>query len=117
LNKNPRELEQDTDPKGEEIFLKFATEIFDEFGISNDLAKEIKNKKKLLNYYIQYCKTGDVNILNSINFYKKKLTEGVKEGTNSKFSDEVGALIKATGVIINPKKMSIFEYYTLRNGN
>tara|TARA_R110000765_G_scaffold67450_3_gene130288 strand:+ start:1269 stop:1775 length:507 start_codon:yes stop_codon:yes gene_type:complete len=118
LNVSPKDVPLDENSDGDNVFLELLEEIFLEFGINKTLLDEAKIKKQLLKAYLDHSLTGDRNILNTVNVLKNKLEDiSSKKGDEKEvvFGEELAIVSKGMGGgVMNPKKTTVFEYYSAK---
>lgn len=91
---------------------KLQQEYFDTFGVSDEFANFFESKKELLDMECELHITGDKFLRTKINLLKKKLkseNDYQRKGNNYTVK---AYLDKYMGVRLDPKEVSVKEYYT-----
>lgn len=121
ISKIETEVEKDNSEEGNKIFLSLLDQIWLKFGQDEKTKEIIEIKKELIELYSEMIQEDEKFNINFIEPLEFRLAELEKKGDiEYKFSDEVGVVGKNFGSLINPKKVSIYEYYSassaLKNG-
>lgn len=102
----------------EDYFLGLITEFFKEFGKPKQYEREIKIKSEIIDLQLKFASTGDRMLLNGIKILKfklqKLLIDSFDDDNNVDQKKEIASIGKASGVIIDIRKISTFQYYTQR---
>lgn len=106
------EIDKDNSDHGNVIFISLLDQIWLKFG-QDEKTKEILDlKKELIELYEQMIQDDERFNINYIEPLEDKLRLLEKPSTAKKikFSEEIGAVSKNFGELMNPKKVTIYEY-------
>jgi hypothetical protein len=117
--KTVKNIEEDYSEEGNKAFMSILSDYFQEFGVSDDYKNIVNLEVKLIKKNLEYCISGDRNILNEVNYYKNKIDllneKQIVETDSKRTIKERGIVATKLNRSFNDKEISILEYYSILN--
>jgi hypothetical protein len=100
--------------KFEKMYYKIFQSSIDEFGLPNDAKMKIELRKKALKHYLKFIRTSNFNEKLKADLIMNDL-ESDKESKSIEFHEQITAISKYMGVVIDPKRFTAYQYLSALN--
>lgn len=101
--------------RAEIAYNRLQDQVIDNFGVNEDFLKIIRNKIKIELYYAKQIATGDRSTQAFIDILEIQNNDLASKQTRGDIYELVIAVEKIMGFKINPKKISIYDFYKYTN--